>query len=106
FRRVEGFENVNFAGELVGVAVAAVRMEDDRVFGRILTDVSRAVANEIQFAQSFAAAVEPQVAAEATRTFVGVAFGDDEAVRLNGAVNFGNVGANDEARGGRPRRLA
>src|SRR3954454_19566931 len=81
-------------------------MQDDRVLGCILTDVSRAVVDEIQLAQRFAAAVKPQIAAKAAGTFVDIAFRHDKAVRLYRAVDLRHITANDEAGGGRPRRLA
>ena len=66
FDRVEGFQDVDLAREFVGVAIAAVRVQDDGVFRRVLAEIAGAVVDEIQLAQRFAAAMKPQVAAEAT----------------------------------------
>jgi hypothetical protein len=63
--RFEGFEDVDLARQLESIAVAAVGMQDDCVLGRYRADAIGPIADEVEFTEGLAAAVEPQVTAEA-----------------------------------------
>ena len=64
----EGFEEVDFAGEGAGVAIAAVEMDDDGVARGELAGVVETVPEEVHFAEGLAAAVKPGVGAPASRS--------------------------------------
>jgi hypothetical protein len=85
----EGFEEVDFAGELVGVAIATVEVDGEVSLGSEFFG-----AEELELHQFFASAVAPEVEAVFGGLVVGfVSFGDDEDVRLNGAIDAGDVTA-------------
>ena len=81
-------------------------MEDEGVGWRKFAAIMFAVGDETEFAEFDVAAVIPEI--EAMLMIGGGTEGgwNDEAIRLNGAVNFGFVTANDEAGGGVPGSLA
>ena len=56
---VESFEEVDFAGEFAGIAVAAVEVEGYGVAGLELAEVFLAIGDEIELGEILAAAMEP-----------------------------------------------
>ena len=105
---VERLEEVDLAGELVGVAVSPVRMQDEGVgrgelAGRLLPAV-----DEAELAQVLAAAVAPDVQPEWMRRIGPVRLRHDQAVRLDGAVDLRDVAAHHQpgrrVPGARPSR--
>ena len=103
---VERFEEIDFAGELVGVAVAAVEVEHDGVARREFAGGLLAGGEKIDFAEGFVAAVEPRVDAPAMRRGGRIGRRHDQAVGLHALVDLRNVAADYQAGGRRPRRLA
>jgi hypothetical protein len=97
FDVVEGFEEIDLAGEFVGVAVAAVEVENEGVGGGEFAGAAFALGEEVEFGKLFVAAVEPGVEAMRSRGGVCEGGGNDQAVGLDGAVDFGDVAADDEA---------
>ncbi len=69
---VQGFEEVHFAGELVGIAEAAVEVKHDGIAGRELAGSALATGDEIDLAQGLVAAVEPGVQTPAMRRGGGI----------------------------------
>src|SRR5687767_4374845 len=59
----EGLEQVGLAGELIGVAIAAVGLKHEGVSGHERTAAALDLIQEVYFAQSFAPAVKPDVEA-------------------------------------------
>ena len=106
FHRFERFEKIDFAGQLAGVAVAAVEVQHDRVRRREFARIPLAVVQEIDFAQRFSAAVEPCVEAPAMRRVRRIGSGDYQPVGLHGAVDLRHIAAHDQARRARPGRRA
>ena len=93
-------EYVHLSGELEGVAVPPVRMQDDEVVWSDRSRLPLAAADEIHFAERVAAAVQPD---NQSIRFGGVEpLGDHQTVRLDGAVEFGSITAHDVAVGCRP----
>ena len=58
---LQGLEGVDFAGEMVGVAVAAIRMQHEGVGRREPAGILQAIVEEIQLGQRFASAMKPDV---------------------------------------------
>ncbi len=106
FHGIEGFEEIDFAGEAVGVAEAAVEVQHDGVARREFAGGALAAGKEVDFAEGFVAAVKPGIHAPAMGRRRRVRGRDDEAVRLNALIDFRNVAAHYESGGGGPRRLA
>ena len=99
-----GFEDVDFAGELRGVAEASVGDEDESAGGDDLGWLRFAFGEEGEFGAFLAAAEEPDLEAAGSSALpVGR---DDEAVGLEGVVEFRAVAAQDEAGGIEPRDAA
>jgi hypothetical protein len=101
----EGFEGIDFTDEFVGVAEAAVRVEHEGVGRSEFAAIVFTVGNEAEFAEFDVTTVIPEIQAMLMIGRRTESWGDDEAVRLNGAVDFGFVAANDEAGGRVPGRL-
>ncbi len=99
----KSLEGVDFANEFVRVAKATVGMEHERVRRGEFAAIVFAVGDEAEFAEFNVATVIPEV--EAMLVVGGGIEGgrDDEAVRLDGAIDFRFVAANDEAGGAVPR---
>src|SRR5882757_6071849 len=57
----QGFENINLARKFLAVAIAAIRVKNDRVCRREFAERLLAVAQKVQFAQLLAPAVKPNV---------------------------------------------
>ena len=55
----QALERVHFAGELIGVAVPAVGVEDERVLGRELARALLPAIDEVDLGEQLAAAVPP-----------------------------------------------
>jgi len=106
FDRGERFEQIDFAGELVGVAVASVQVQHDRVARGELAGPAHAFRKEVDLAQLFGAAVEPGVQAPGARQAGIVGGRHDQAIGLHGTVDLRNVAAHDQARRARPGRFA
>src|SRR5690606_17401251 len=100
---IQGFEQVDLAGELVGAAVAAVGVQDEGAGGGDLAGLLAALVEEGQFAEGFAAAVAPDIEAGGRTA---VALRHDHAVGLHRAVDLRAVAAHDEALLGGPGRAA
>ena len=97
----EGFHHIHYPGEFRGVAEATVGNERDDAFRRELGRSGFALGEEGELGAFLAAAEEPDHRGRGLRE---VEFGgDDEAVGLDGAVEFGAVAADDEAAGFEPR---
>ena len=103
---VERFEEIHFAGEFAGVAVAAVEVQHDGVARRELAGGFLARGEEVDLGEGFVAAVEPGVEAPAVGRGGRVGGRHDEAVGLDALIDFGDVAADDEAGGGGPGRLS
>ena len=106
FRVGKCLEDVDFAGELEGIAEAAVRVEDDCVGRGELPGTCAALLHELEFAQFVVAAVQPDVEAPFAPRVGGKRLGDDQSVRLHRVVESGDVATHDEAGGARPRHFA
>ena len=65
----ERFEEIDLAGEFVGVTIAAVKVQDEGVGGNEFAGGTEAVVEEFEFGEFLVAAVEPGV--EAAGTFGG-----------------------------------
>ena len=102
----EGFKQVDLAGELVGVAVAAVEVKNDRVAGRELTGLRHPFAEEIHLAQLFGAPVEPGIDSPAPREARIVGRRNHQPVGLHRTVDLGDITADHEPGGGCPWCLA
>src|SRR5207247_4006697 len=92
----EGVEDVHLAGELEGVAVAPVGVEDDRVRRREEPCLTAALVEEVDLAQLLAPPVEPDVEAEPAAAVGVEGLGDHQAVGLDRAVEAGAVAPDDE----------
>ena len=103
---VERFEEVDFAGEFAGVAVAAVEVQDDGVARRELAGGLLARGDEVELGERFIAAVEPGVEAPAMGRVGRIRGRHDEPVRLDALVDFGDVAAHHESGGGGPGCLS
>ena len=103
---VESLQNVDLARESEGVAEAAVRMENDRVGRGEDAKLMLALVDEVDLAEGLATAVEPEVEPVAVRGQGRVGGGHDQAVRLDRAVDLGDVTANDQAGAGGPGGVA
>ena len=103
---VHRLEGINFAGELVGAAVAAVEAQDEGAGRHELGVRLLAAVDEIQFGQVLTAAVAPKVEAVFVEGVRPEGRRHDQPVRLDGAVDAGDVAAGDESRGRGPGRLA
>ena len=110
---IEGFERIDFADEFVGVAEAPIWMENEGVRWSEFAAIVLAVGDEADFAEFDVPAVIPEVEAigagsrrsrRERRYLEGGR--NNEAVRLDGTVDFRFVAANDEAGGRVPRGLA
>ena len=96
----EGFHHVDFAGELGGVTETAVGYEGDDALGGELGRAGFALGEEGELGAFLAAAQQPNHQRRRDRR-VDVEV-DDEAVGLDGAVEFRAVAADDEATGLEP----
>jgi len=102
----ERFESVDFADEFVGVAEATVRVEDEGIGRSEFAAIVFAVGDEAEFAEFGVAAVVPEIEAMLVVSGRTESGRNNEAVGLDGAVDFGFVAANDEAGCRVPRCLA
>ena len=93
---IERLEGVDFAGELVGVAIPSVGMQDDRVGRRESSDVPFPIPQEVHLAQRFAPAVEPEIEPKFAVALLRVRLGDHETVRLHRSVESRNITAHDQ----------
>ena len=93
---LERLEQVHFAGKPVGVAVATIEMQHERVWRCEFARRSLALVDERQFRQSLAPAVEPEVQPVAVRARRLIGSRHDQTIRLNRAVNLRHVAPRDE----------
>ncbi len=93
---VHGLEQVHFAGKLVGVAVASVKVQDDGVGRLKLSRSAHAVGDEVDFAKRFSAAVKPCVEAEVMGRSWEPGRRNHQSIRLHAAVDLRDVGAHHE----------
>ena len=103
---VERFEEVHFAGEFAGVAVAPVEVQHDGVARRELAGGFLARGDEVDLREGLIAAVEPGVEAPAVGRVGRIGRRHDEPVRLDALVDFGDVAAHHESGGGGPGSLS
>ncbi len=98
----EGLEGVDLPGELHGVAIAAVGMQDEGVLGRELPGFGLSLGDEPHFAQLVVPPMVPDVEAMPPLPGRIVGCGDHQAVGLGGTVDPGSIAAHDESGRGRP----
>ncbi len=104
--RFEGFEHVDLAGKLEGVAESSIGVQHDRAGRRELAARMHAAVDEVHFAQLFAPTVKPNIERAPAFTGSHVRVGHDNAVRLHGAVDPRYIAAHHESRGRIPGSIA
>src|SRR2546427_5491726 len=67
FDRVQRFEQVDLASELVRVAVASIQVQDDGVGRREFARIPLAIPEEVDLVQRLVASVEPRIEAPPMR---------------------------------------
>ncbi len=97
FHRFDGLKDVDLSGELVGIAIASVRIQHNCIPRRKRANIFLPVADEIDLAQRFAPAVEPQVETELVVSCRRIGGRNDQAVRLNGVVESRSIAADEQA---------
>ena len=103
FLRVrQSLDQVDLTGEFVCAAVAAIRMQHERIGRGHIAHLLAPLVDEAQLAQGFAAAMTPGIQS-GWRT--AVILRNHHAVRLHGAVDFGSITAHDQTFLGGPRYL-
>lgn len=100
----ERLEQIDFAGELVGAAIPPVEVHHNGALGLELSGAFVALIQKSEFAEGFAPAVTPEINPVGSS---GQCAGRDlQSEGLDGAVDFGAVGAGDQAGLGQPGGLA
>jgi len=97
-------QRIDFPAQRIRVTVPPIRMKHDRLRRRELTRILPPLVETINFAQLFATTMKPDIEPPSHRSGC-ERFGDHETIRLNTAVDFGNVSARHGARLNRPRSL-
>ena len=100
--RVQRFEQVHFAGQLVGVAVATVQVQHDGVGRRKLTRIMLALPEEVDFVQGLAAPMKPGVETPAMGPRGREGRRHNQPIRLHAAIDFRHVAARYQAGRGSP----
>jgi hypothetical protein len=81
---INGLQEIDFPGKLIGAAVATVWMQYQSVGGRDLPNLFGTLINEGKLAQRLAAAMAPGVE---TQLGSRITLWNHHAIRLHGAIN-------------------
>src|SRR5262249_13988010 len=104
--RIECFKQVCLTRQLVGITVAAIEMQDDRILRCELARIALPLAEEIHFAQSFVTSVKPGVKSPWLGRGSRIGRRNNEAVRLHTAVDFRDIASHNQSCLASPRCLA
>src|SRR6186997_2537653 len=89
--RIERFKQIYFTRQLIGIAVAAIEMQNDRILRCKLARIALSLAEEIHFAQSFVTPMEPGFKSPRLGRDSRIGWRNNEAIRLYTAVDFRDI---------------
>src|SRR5437879_2107760 len=101
---LDRLEGIDLAGEVVCIAVAAIRVQDEAV-GDEQVLVVLPLLDEAQLRPRFAAAMPPEIEAMTQAQPRHIIRRDDDAVRLDRTIDLREIAARDRPDGGVPGRL-
>src|SRR3990167_8479088 len=103
---VRRLEHVDLAGELERIAIAAIRMQDERIRRSNVAALPHSLRDERILAERFAATVKPEVKPEFLLAREAIRLGNHQPIRLHRLIELGTEASHDESRLCCPRSFA